>query len=191
MAASYLKGKKYNHFLAWLHLGLCLLTSPSVEHHVRRGLQVLTKPVVGVQVHAGLCRDACSCCRFAGQRASVFDFSLGAKWTAGRLGCRREGITGEPGAQQQHRCQGWDLGDSAMQQCFNPASLLSFILPVVTLPTQQAFWWVLQEQLWSPSAASATNLLAKTFALGQKQGVNPQVLFSSAGAKPGLFPFHV
>lgn len=53
--------------------------SLSVEHCVRRGFQVLTKPLVGVQVDTCLCEDACLCCRFAKQRASVSDFSLSAK----------------------------------------------------------------------------------------------------------------
>lgn len=95
-------------------MGLYFLTSPYVEHHVRRGFQVLTKPVVGVQVHTGLCKDACLCCRFAKQRASVIFRSVlneaQAGWAAGERGSLENqelssGTAARAGTREIQRCK--------------------------------------------------------------------------------------
>lgn len=85
VAAPYVKGKKHNHFLAWLHFGI----TPSYSSFPGASCEEM---VSGANRAHGEC---------------VPGALLESVW----LGCRREGIIGE---QQWHHCQGWDSRDWAM-----------------------------------------------------------------------------
>lgn len=135
------KREKTNHLLTWLHCGIM----PPYSSFPGASCQ---EPVSG----ANRAHDGCVSVHWSLQTGLLlwqicktkglsfwfyFFFFLSAKLITCWLGCRKEGITGELGVQQWHHCQGWDSGDWAMWKYFNPARLLSFILPLVMLQTHQ------------------------------------------------------
>lgn len=148
-------------------LGLCLPAPASLEHPVRGEFQVLTGPMVGVQVHVGLCKQTCSCGKCAKQSASAFDFSSQFKMNHRLVGLQERGDHWRTGSSALALLPGLGFWRWSHVKIFKScqAPLLHFTIGYVTDPS--TFWWVFQDQLWSHSAARVSSLLAKTCALGE------------------------